>query len=122
MCGQCHSLFGEGAKIGPDLTGSDRKNLDYLLDNIINPSAVVPETYRVTNLTLKDGRSLTGIILTQTDRALTLQTTSEKLTLQKSDIEDQQTSQLSMMPDGLLDTLSEQQVRDLIAYLSSDAR
>jgi putative membrane-bound dehydrogenase-like protein len=122
LCATCHTLFGEGAKIGPDLTGSDRKNLDYLLDNIINPSAVVPETYRVTNLELKDGRSLTGIILTQTDGALTLQTTSEKLTLPKTDIAEQQTSQLSMMPDGLLETLSEKQIIDLFAYLQSDGK
>jgi putative membrane-bound dehydrogenase-like protein len=118
-CATCHTLYGEGAKIGPDLTGSDRRNLDYLLDNILDPSGVVPETYRVSNLTLKDGRSLTGIVLTQTDRALTLQTTTEKLTLQKSDIEEIQKSQLSMMPDGLLQSLTDQQVADLFAYLMS---
>jgi putative membrane-bound dehydrogenase-like protein len=118
-CATCHTLYGEGAKIGPDLTGSDRRNLDYLLDNILDPSGVVPETYRVSNITLKDGRSLTGIVLNQTDRAVTLQTTTEKLTLQKSDVEETQKSQLSMMPDGLLESLNQQQVADLFAYLMS---
>lgn len=118
-CASCHTLFGEGGKIGPDLTGGDRRNLDYLLDNILNPSAVVPESYRVTTLNLKDGRSLTAIILGQTGAALTAQTVNEKLTLQKSDIESQQPSQLSMMPDGLLESLNNEQISDLFAYLMS---
>jgi putative heme-binding domain-containing protein len=92
-----------------------------LLDNIIDPSGVVPESYRVTNLSLKDGRSLTGIVLNQTDRAMTLQTVSEKLVLQKSEIEEAKASQLSMMPDGLLEALSEEQVLQLFAYLMSPA-
>jgi putative membrane-bound dehydrogenase-like protein len=120
-CAACHTLYGEGAKIGPDLTGSDRANLDYLLDNIIDPSGVVPDSYRVTMLTLKDDRSLTGIVLNETERALTFQTVSEKLALQKSEIEQRQPSQLSMMPEGLLEALSEDQVLQLFAYLMSQA-
>ena len=115
-------LFGEGAKIGPDLTGSDRRNLDYLLDNTINPSAVVPDTYRISNITMKDERAVSGIVLNQTGQMLTIQTVSEKQTLQKSDIDTIKPSQLSMMPDGLLENLSESQVADLFAYLMSDPK
>jgi putative membrane-bound dehydrogenase-like protein len=121
-CAVCHTLFGEGAKIGPDLTGSDRRNLDYLLDNILNPSAVVPETYRVSNVTMKDDRVLSGIILNQTDRMLTIQTPTEKLTLEKSGVESIVPSQLSMMPDGLLNNLNDQQTVDLFAYLMSQTQ
>jgi putative membrane-bound dehydrogenase-like protein len=120
-CANCHTLYGEGAKLGPDLTGSDRRNLDYLLDNLLNPSAVVPETYRVSTLNLKDGRSLTAIVLSQTPTALTAQAVNEKLTLPKSEIESIQPSQLSMMPDGLLDALSETQTLDLFSYLMSQS-
>jgi len=122
VCATCHTLFGEGAKIGPDLTGSDRRNLDYLLDNILNPSAIVPETYRVSNVTMKDDRVLSGIVLNQTDRMLTIQTVNEKLTLEKSAIESVKGSELSMMPDGLLNNLSEGQTADLFAYLMSQAQ
>lgn len=122
VCASCHTLFGEGAKIGPDITGSDRKSLDYLLDNTLHPSAIVPETYRVSNVAMKDDRVLSGIVLNQTDRMLTIQTATEKLTFEKSAIDKVQPSQLSMMPDGLLDALNEQQVVDLFAYLMSETQ
>jgi putative membrane-bound dehydrogenase-like protein len=121
-CAVCHTLFGEGAKIGPDLTGADRRNVDYLLDNILNPSAVVPETYRVSNIAMKDDRVISGIILNQTDRMVTIQTPTEKLTLEKSAIDNIKPSQLSMMPDGLLNNLNEQQTVDLFAYLMSQSQ
>jgi len=118
-CAVCHTLYGEGAKIGPDLTGSDRRNLDYLLENILNPSAIVPEAYRVSTIEMKDDRVITGIILSQTERALTVQTTTEKLVLEKAQVQSTQTGQLSMMPDGLIDALSEEQVANLFGYLMS---
>src|SRR5690606_2603060 len=54
-CGACHVLFGEGGKLGPDLTGGGRKDLDYLLHNVLDPSAVVPHDYKMTIVTLTDG-------------------------------------------------------------------
>ncbi|NBV79257.1 MAG: hypothetical protein EBR62_05270, partial [Verrucomicrobia bacterium] len=70
VCGQCHKLFGEGGAIGPDLTGSGRRNLDYLLQNIVDPNAVVDAAYYLNTLTLKDGRVLSGIVGAQTERTL----------------------------------------------------
>jgi putative membrane-bound dehydrogenase-like protein len=122
VCAVCHTLYGEGQKIGPDLTGSDRRNLDYLLDNILNPSAIVPETYRVSNIAMKDDRVLSGIILNQTDHMLTVQTANEKLILEKSSVEKVSPSQLSMMPDGLLNNLTDEQVANLFAYLMSQSQ
>jgi putative heme-binding domain-containing protein len=118
-CALCHTLFGEGAKIGPDITGSDRRNLDYLLENILNPSAVVPYDYRVWVVTTKDDRVLNGIILAQNAQSVTLQTVSEKVSLPRSEIESTRQSQLSMMPEGLLQALTDEQVANLIAYLMS---
>jgi putative heme-binding domain-containing protein len=82
----------------------------------------VPETYRVSNVAMKDDRVLSGIVLNQTDRMLTVQTATEKLTLEKSAIDKVRPSQLSMMPDGLLDALNEQQVANLFAYLMSETQ
>jgi putative membrane-bound dehydrogenase-like protein len=118
-CAICHRLYGEGAQIGPDLTGADRHNLDYLLENILTPSAIVPESYRVSMVSLKDERVLNGIIVSKTPDTVALQTPSEKLTLPMSEVESMRESQLSLMPEGLLDSLKEPQVLDLISYLMS---
>jgi putative heme-binding domain-containing protein len=110
-------MYGQGGKIGPDLTGSGRASLDYLLENIADPSGVVSADYRMSLLTLKDGRQLSGVIAGRTDRTLTLRTLTESLTLDRSEITKTDTSPLSMMPEGLLLALQADQVRDLIAYL-----
>lgn len=117
VCGACHMMYGQGGKIGPDLTGSGRANLDYLLENIADPSGVVSADYRMSLLTLKDGRQLSGVIAESNDRTLTLRTLTEPLTLDRAEIVNQETSPMSMMPEGLLLALQPDQVRDLIAYL-----
>ncbi len=117
VCGACHMMYGQGGKIGPDLTGSGRANLDYLLENIADPSGVVSADYRMSVLTLKDGRVLSGVIAEKNERTLTLRTLVETMTVDLSEIAKQETSPLSMMPEGLLLALQPAQVRDLIAYL-----
>ncbi len=117
VCAACHRLYGEGGEVGPDLTGSGRANLDYLLENIIDPSAVVTADFRMTVLTLKDGRVLNGFITAKTERTVTLRTMTEKLTVERSEITTMQELPQSLMPEGLLQTLSEAQTRDIFAYL-----
>jgi putative heme-binding domain-containing protein len=117
-CASCHTLFGEGGKIGPDLTGSQRANPEYLLTKLIDPSAVVARDYQMTVITTASGRIISGLIKEENDKTLTLQTQNEVVRLDKSDIEGRQPSQQSMMPDGLLTPLSMAEVRDLIAYVS----
>jgi putative membrane-bound dehydrogenase-like protein len=119
VCASCHTLFGEGGRIGPDLTGSGRANLDYLLENAVDPSAVVPADYRMSVVELKDGRVLNGVVAEKTDRVLSLQTMTERVTVERGDIGTVRESALSLMPDGLIESLDETQVRDLIAYLMS---
>jgi len=118
-CASCHTLFGHGGQIGPDLTGSGRDNLDYLLDNIVDPSAVVNADFHMTVVELKDDRVLNGLVAAKTDRTITLKTQTETLTLERADIHGLYESPLSLMPEGLLEGLSETQVRDLVAYLMS---
>ena len=119
MCGQCHSLFGEGAKIGPDLTGAQRANLDYVLENLIDPNAIVGQNYQMTVATLDDGRVVSGVIESENDATVTLKTTSGKITLSRSEIEELHTSPVSMMPEGQLEKLAFDELRDLVAYLRS---
>ena len=110
-------MYGEGGKIGPDLTGSGRANLDYLLENIVDPSAVVSADYRMSLVTLEDGRALSGVIAGKDERTLTLRTLAETMTIDQKEVVKIDTSPLSMMPEGLLLAFPPEQVRDLIAYL-----
>ncbi len=116
-CQNCHRLYGEGEKIGPDLTGADRGNIDYLLGNVVDPSGIVDKDYRMTILLLDDDRVINGLVVTETDRTVSLQTATELLTLDKRLIQGRKITEKSPMPDGLLDTLSREQVRDLVGYL-----
>lgn len=121
-CGSCHRLFGAGGEIGPDLTGGDRRNLDYLLSNIVDPSAVVTKDFLLTRVLLTDGRVLGGIIVGQNEATVTVQTPQERQTIPRGDIESLEPSSLSLMPDGLLEPLGEQEIVDLIAYVQADAQ
>jgi putative heme-binding domain-containing protein len=118
-CAQCHTLYGIGGKVGPDLTGSNRANLDYLLENILDPSAVIPKEYTATVIETKDGRTITGIVRADTKIALTVATVNEVLTLPRKEVDTMTASKISMMPDDLLRQMSEPEVRALIAYLRS---
>jgi putative heme-binding domain-containing protein len=116
-CQQCHTLFGTGGHVGPDLTGSQRADLDYIVLNVVDPNAVIPNDYRASNLEMKDGRSITGIVTKQDDKTLTVVTANETLTLPRNEVQSQQISPMSMMPEGLLQQLTDQEVRDLLYYL-----
>lgn len=116
-CASCHRLYGEGGQLGPDLTGSGRADLDYLLQNIVAPNSVVPVEYQMLLLTLKDGRVLSGLEVTSDERSLTLRTPAGEFTLEHSSIEKKTRLTDSLMPTGLLDSLTPTQKRDLIAYL-----
>ena len=118
-CSACHTLFGDGGKVGPDLTGSNRANLDYILENIVDPSAVLGKDYRQTVIVTSDGRVVSGLVQRETDSAVTLRTINDTVVVARDDVEERSLSDLSMMPERLLDTLSSEQVRDLVAYLGS---
>ena len=118
-CQQCHMLFGEGHKIGPDLTGSQRADLHYILENSVDPSAVIGRDYQLVNVYTKKGRLVAGIVVEETDRAVTLQTPTERVVVSKADIEERKVSPVSMMPEGQLEKLTADELRDLVGYLGS---
>lgn len=118
-CAVCHKLFGEGGNIGPELTGSQRANLDYVLENMLDPSAVVPREYQVSIITTDSGRTLTGIVKEETERAVTVQTQNEVVIVPKDEIDIRRQSNLSMMPEGMFERLTFDEVRDLVGYLAS---
>ncbi|MBU6384885.1 MAG: cytochrome C, partial [Planctomycetes bacterium] len=118
-CGNCHKLYGEGGQTGPELTGAQRSNLRYWLENILAPSTVVAENYRTTAIRTLDGRVITGVVVAQTPMELTIQTAQEKLVLAVADIEERVPSELSLMPEGLLEDLDDEKKANLLKYLMS---
>ncbi len=118
-CGQCHTLYGAGRTLGPDLTGSNRADLDYLLENVLDPSAVVGKDYLETLVWLEDGRMLSGILARAGEDSVELRTQQETLEIPREEIEVLRQSGLSAMPEGLIDALAAEDVRDLVAYLAS---
>ena len=117
QCSGCHQLYGRGGKLGPDLTGSGRSNIDYLLENIVDPNSAVSADYRMNILSLKNGRVLSGMIAGQDRNSLTLRMPGSETVVSKADIKKRETLGNSIMPTGLLDNLKQEERRDLIAYL-----
>jgi putative heme-binding domain-containing protein len=116
-CGVCHKFNGEGADVGPDITGADR-SVEYLLVNILDPNRVVGQPYYTHVVATKNGRVLTGKLVSETPTAITLQSENNKLEIvPRDDIEEHVIKNLSVMPEGLPKDMTEHQFRDLIEYL-----
>lgn len=118
VCAQCHHLFDFGGAVGPDITGANRSDLSYLLQNILFPNAVIPNEYRATTVETKDDRVITGIVKEQTAAALSIQTANELVTIPRAEVKSTSLSELSLMPEGLIAQLKDIEIRDLLYYLS----
>ncbi|MEM7386925.1 MAG: c-type cytochrome, partial [Verrucomicrobiota bacterium] len=118
-CSSCHQLYGTGGEIGPDLTGSNRTNLDYILDNMINPSGVIQDDYKLVIITTRDGRTLAGNVANETERQVTLRMVGQEAVINKSAIQSREVVPVSLMPEGMLQSLSDKEVLDLVAYLKT---
>lgn len=119
LCSACHRLFDEGGAIGPDLTGSQRTDPGYLLENIIDPSAGVAREFQVNTIRTTGGRVVSGFVIAENASALTVASPNERVTIPIAEIQDRQQLTHSMMPEGLLQGMKAAEVRDLIAYLGS---
>jgi putative membrane-bound dehydrogenase-like protein len=118
-CQQCHTLFDVGGKVGPELTGSNRADLDYLLSNVLDPSAVLAKEYTASVVETTRGRVLTGIVREEGTNALTVLTATESVIVPRKEVASIRPSDQSMMPEDLLKPLSDDQVRALVGYLAS---
>lgn len=119
VCASCHKLYGEGGEIGPELTGSNRADLEYILTNMIDPNMEVADSYKLVTINTRDGRTYAGNIYREDNQRITLRIVGQDLVIPKAEILSRETSPLSMMPEGMLDALSDQQARDLIGYLKT---
>ena len=119
-CAACHIMYGEGGKIGPELTGSNRSDLDYFLLNVLAPSYDVPEGYRMVTITSKAGQVSVGNVMEEDANKVVLNMVGQQSVIAKSDIKNRVTSKISMMPEGLLLALKDHEILDLIKYLRTE--
>jgi putative heme-binding domain-containing protein len=120
QCGVCHTLFDEGGQTGPNLTGYERTNLGFLLLAVVDPSAAIREEFTQYQCVTIDGRVLTGLIDAQTPTTVTLRGANNQQTLiNRDDVDILQAMPTSIMPDGVVEKLTDEEIRDLFSYLMS---
>jgi putative heme-binding domain-containing protein len=120
-CGVCHKLFDEGNAIGPDLTTADRRNTEVLLQNIVNPGAYIRPEFISYEAVTKDEQSISGLLVESASAAVTLlDRNNQRHVLPRERLASLRESEVSLMPEGLLEALSPQQLMDLFSYLQSE--
>ena len=120
-CASCHKLFGQGQEIGPDLTSANRKDREYMLVSIVDPSSVIRREYVSMAIRTTDQRVLTGLVKDNGNGKLTIQPQQgQAIEVSRDEIEEIKTSDVSLMPEDLYRRWSPQELRDLFEYLQSD--
>ena len=119
-CGRCHLLFDEGGRIGPDLTPFARSNLERILSSVINPSLEIREGFENHVVVTVDGRVLNGFLADKDSQVVIIRgVDGQNVILKQDEIEEMKVIPQSVMPEGALKALTDQQLRDLFAYLRS---
>ena len=119
-CAACHKLFEQGGQIGPDLSTYQRDDIDTMLLHIVNPSAEIREGYENFLLTTKYGRTVVGFLVEQDNQTVVLRgLDGQDISLERKDIKTMNAQGVSLMPAGLLSGYTDDQIRDLMAYLRS---
>jgi putative heme-binding domain-containing protein len=119
LCANCHSSPNERAGIAPQLAGSGSKGIEYIVENILAPNAVIGRDFQARVIATVDGRVLTGLIEAESASSMTIRTQTDSVTIDKEEIEQMRISENSFMPAGLLDQLSERERIELLKYLMS---
>jgi putative membrane-bound dehydrogenase-like protein len=120
LCAQCHRIGNDGVRLGPELTGAGKHGIRYYLENIIDPDAVIGTDFQATIVETKDGESISGLLASETASAVTLRTTAGESVIPKSNIKDKALGQKSLMPEGLLDSLTEREQIELLKFLTGN--
>ncbi|WP_158968538.1 PVC-type heme-binding CxxCH protein [Paraglaciecola sp. L3A3] len=117
-CGACHKLFAEGGDLGPDLTGYDRQDVSNFILNIVNPNADIREGYVLYRVTLKNGQTMLGVMQDRSINHVLLKPLGqEAITFAMEEIATLEAQNTSLMPERITEQMSEQQIRDLFAYI-----
>jgi putative heme-binding domain-containing protein len=120
-CATCHKLHDLGIALGPDLTTAERKDRESLVRNIVDPSSVIRQEFLAYAVATSDGRILTGLLAESKADTITLvDAKNQRTVLRRSDIDELKESTVSLMPEKILEELTDQQIRDLFAYLQSE--
>jgi putative heme-binding domain-containing protein len=119
LCATCHRIGNEGVRLGPELTGAGRNGIRYFLENIIDPDAVIGADFQMTTLETKTGDVVSGLVLNETTSAITIRTTTAETVIAKADIAHREKSNKSLMPEGLLDALTEREQLELLKFLTA---
>ena len=121
LCAQCHTIYGEGGKVGPDITANGRGSFEQLLSNVFDPSLVIGPAYQVATVVTKDGRNLTGLIAEDNEQRVVVRMPGEgEETVPRNNVKFTRVSKLSMMPEGIETLLDKNVLADLFAFLSLD--
>jgi putative heme-binding domain-containing protein len=121
LCAQCHTIYGEGGNVGPDITANGRASFDQLVSNVFDPSLVIGADYQVSTVVTKDGRNLTGLVVENNERRVIIRMTgASEETVPRNNVEYMRLSKLSMMPEGVENAFSKKDIADLFAFLSLD--
>ncbi len=122
-CGSCHKMYGEGGIIGPDLTGSNRTDPEYILMNVLEPTAEIQDDYKMVVINTRDGRTYSGNIISENERQVTLRIVGQdQVLINKSGILSREVTDVSMMPSGLFENLSQEEIVNLMGYLKTNKR
>lgn len=120
LCAPCHRVGDEGARLGPELTGSGKHGVRYFLENVIDPDAVIGSDFQLTEVETRSGDTISGLVISETASALTLRGTGEPVVVPKSDILRRATSERSLMPAGLLESLGDRERIELLKFLTAN--
>jgi putative heme-binding domain-containing protein len=121
LCAQCHTIYGEGQPVGPDLTSNGRGSFDQLLASVFDPSLVIGPSYQTTTVATESGRSLTGLLVEDSERRIVLKLPGGgQEVIPRNDLVSLRTGKLSMMPEGIENLLDKSELADLFAFLALD--
>jgi putative heme-binding domain-containing protein len=122
LCAQCHTIYGQGGKVGPDITSNGRASFEQLLSNVFDPSLVIGPDYQVFTVVTKDGRNLTGLMVENNEQRIVVRMAGESdETVPRNNVEYTRRSKLSMMPEGVEAIFSKKDLADLFAFLALDS-
>ena len=120
ICSRCHRVEGRGQDIGPDLSTIGQTERRHILQSILQPSAEVAPSYQPWSVETKDGKVRIGLLIdTNLDTYTYVDEKGTRFKVKTGDVAETRAVATSIMPEGLADRLTDQELRDLLAYLSS---